>query len=120
MITNQEIFDVAWQAFVVEGRPASTMENGDCMYRGPAGQRCAIGLCIHDDQYNPDMEMQSPLDLDGHFGLEFESPCFAAHAQSDLHDAIQDQLGRPERNDVVRNLYLEFAQRWDLEVPETA
>ena len=125
MITNQEIFDKAWQAFVVEQRPASVGQPDDgvglslsCLYRGPDGSRCAIGLCIPDDLYDPCMERQGPQDLHCDFDIEFEDTNFATAAQEVLHDEIHTHLGKPEEAEFIRERYLEFARDWDLEVPE--
>ena len=125
MITNQEIFDKAWQAFVVEQRPASVCYDSDgdldsCLYRDPNGNRCAIGLCIPDDQYDPGIERRCPHDLHYDFDIEFEDVEFAKTAQEALHDCITEQLGKPEEAEFVRERYLEFARDWDLEVPEEA
>ena len=58
-ITLQQVFNRAWQAFIVEGKPPAT-KNGQCTYRfsrigdkGPAVRecsKCAIGLALADDQ----------------------------------------------------------------------
>lgn len=126
MITNQEIFDAAWQAFVVEQRPASRKFSKDinkyeCQYRDPDGNRCAVGLCIPDADYSPRMEMCGPLDLENGFdNIEFESVKFAEEAQSDLHDEMMDFLGEPGYRADIRQNYLAFAERWGLEIPEVA
>ena len=49
--TQQEAFDIVWQAFVVEGRPQSVGTRGRCFYRGPNGARCAVGLLMPDELY---------------------------------------------------------------------
>jgi len=124
MITNQEIFDKAWQAFVVEQRPASVRCDSytgvfdTCLYRSPDNSRCAIGLCIPDNQYDLDMETLGPLELKEHFNIEFEDIKFAEAAQETLHDEIWRHLGEPKDAEFVRERYLEFARDWDLEVPE--
>ena len=50
-ITLQQIFDAAWQAFIVEEKPPSmlsTSPDSGCAYRGQGGARCAVGLCLPD------------------------------------------------------------------------
>ena len=51
-ITPQNVFNAAWQAFIVEGRGPSIhsgrMIFGDstCVYLNENGDKCAVGLCI--------------------------------------------------------------------------
>lgn len=60
----QEIFDRVWTHFVVERAPRSVARPEDCdgiaaaecRYRGPDGQRCAVGLLIPDAEYGAWME----------------------------------------------------------------
>lgn len=123
-IANQEIFNRAWQAFIVEGRPPSTgAVNNDpsspprCQYRAEGGRRCAIGLCIPDEMYDPGMEGHAVPLMAETFGIRFESVLFADEAQSELHDDVIGLLGREEDADALRNIYLDFARYWGLEVP---
>lgn len=60
---RQETFDRVWNHFIRDGAPRSVAElAGDvtnmCMYRGPGGSRCAVGLFIPDDEYSPLFEGQ--------------------------------------------------------------
>jgi len=56
-ITNQEIFDKVWNHFVVNKGPASfNNESGMCKYRGDNGAKCAVGLFIPDEDYDPKIE----------------------------------------------------------------
>jgi hypothetical protein len=55
-MTAQEIFDRVWTHFVVEWNPRSMDEDGDCVYRGPDGARCAVGVFIPDAEYRDDFE----------------------------------------------------------------
>ncbi len=63
-LTLQNVFDRAWKWFVVEGHPQS-IEKGStsCLYRGPKGAKCAIGICIPDKMYNKEMEGEAVDDL---------------------------------------------------------
>jgi hypothetical protein len=45
----QDIFNAAWQAFIVEDRPPGLTDKGDCAYRTDDGRACAVGLCLPDD-----------------------------------------------------------------------
>lgn len=57
-MTNQEIFNKIWQHFVVEKNPRSMRENL-CVYRGFGGAKCAVGILIPDELYDPRFEKQS-------------------------------------------------------------
>ncbi len=44
-ITLQKIFDLAWQAFIIEDQPPS-LGNIACLYEDSRGNRCAVGLAL--------------------------------------------------------------------------
>lgn len=51
-LTLQEVFNNAWNAFVVEKSPPSVRnKETNCLYRGPNGLKCAIGVSIPDEIY---------------------------------------------------------------------
>lgn len=61
--TLQPIFDKIWQEFVVDGRKRAAIGEGleeTCVYRGNhdahSDTRCAIGVCIPNNMYDPDLE----------------------------------------------------------------
>lgn len=55
-MTNQEIFDKVWQHFVVNHNPFSRDEDC-CLYRGPNGAACSVGIFIPDRLYDPELEV---------------------------------------------------------------
>jgi hypothetical protein len=62
-LTNQEAFNEVWNWFVVEKHPKSVGEPGsryvlgnDCKYRGPNGNKCAIGVLIPDELYDEEWD----------------------------------------------------------------
>lgn len=112
-ITNQEIFNKAWQAFIVEKRELSH-DAGDCLYRGYDGQRCAIGLCIPDDYYHPEMEGLNVDELEESFDIRFENPEFAMTAQLQLHDRYIEDTNI----DNMREDYIDLAKEYGLDIPE--
>ena len=58
-LTEQGMFNKVWEHFVTNRAPLSmNVEEDLCMYRGPKGTRCAVGVCIPDDLYNYGMEGQ--------------------------------------------------------------
>jgi hypothetical protein len=46
-ISLQDIFNAAWQAFIVEDKPPAADEHG-CNYLSKTGNKCAVGLCLPD------------------------------------------------------------------------
>jgi hypothetical protein len=56
MKTKQELFDAVVDGFCAQGWRRSIDENGACVYRGPNGTKCAIGILIPNDVYSVRME----------------------------------------------------------------
>lgn len=54
----QEVFDIVVNHLFTQGRPAYDGVQG-CMYRAPDGLRCAVGVLIPDDLYDPEFETNS-------------------------------------------------------------
>ena len=52
----QEVFDLVTKHLFAQGRPAYDGNRG-CMYRTHDGLRCAVGVLIPDDLYDPAFEM---------------------------------------------------------------
>lgn len=56
-MTTQEAAEKIWDHFIVNEGPPSVVAYGDqCLYRGPGGAKCAVGVLIPDDLYDPEME----------------------------------------------------------------
>jgi hypothetical protein len=64
-MTPQEIFDTVARHLFTQGHRASIQLDDDpesegagfdCRYRGPGGTKCAVGILIPDDAYDPRME----------------------------------------------------------------
>jgi hypothetical protein len=51
----QEVFDLVVEHLFTQGRPAYDGISG-CMYRAAGGLRCAVGVLIPDDLYDPAFE----------------------------------------------------------------
>lgn len=62
-MNNQEFFDAVVKALVKQGVPSYSSEDESCMYRGPNGVKCAIGLLIPDEEYNDNPVEEIPVDL---------------------------------------------------------
>ena len=51
----QEVFDIVVNHLVTQRRPAYN-DIRNCVYRAPDGLRCAVGVLIPDDLYDPEFE----------------------------------------------------------------
>lgn len=108
-MNKQEVFDRVWNHFVVEGNPLSISRDieGSCLYRGPDGTKCAVGLLIPDELYSPDMEGNSVcgliddfankslakvLDVENKDDISFLARLQSAHDLADDVDPIEDRL----------------------------
>lgn len=54
--TLQEVFDVVATHLLTQNKKAQHEETGECMYRTCDGLRCAVGVLIPDELYDPNME----------------------------------------------------------------
>jgi len=55
-MTRQEYFDLCKKS-AVDGTFPSILNNVEgCVYRGPEGKRCIVGLLIPEDKYDPGIE----------------------------------------------------------------
>ena len=58
--SDQEVYDAAYEALIQQGLPSVDIK-GNCVYRNN-GYRCAVGLFIPDDVYDPSMENEGDLE----------------------------------------------------------
>jgi hypothetical protein len=117
--TNQEIFDTAWQWFVVEKNPASHLPTGQCKYRGPNGKKCAFGIFIADEDYCIDMEEKlagSVMNRAGLFSYKGYSDLFCSLQSA--HDNASCYEGDAFTADVKHRL-VDIASSLHLSVPRS-
>lgn len=55
-MTNQELFDKVVREILSQGRPSTGRSGLNCQYRGHDGARCAAGVLIRDEYYDPKIE----------------------------------------------------------------
>lgn len=126
-ISLQDIFDAAWQAFIVEGRPPAH-DGYSCQYLTFDGRRCAVGLVLPDKP--------SPDELDGDFSsivsefpewfdeeiqeLNNTDPNQLNRFQQDLHDSLIANEDWTHPVNVRRDWYLKVAKSYNLKLPEGA
>ena len=130
-ITAQMIFDAAWQAFIIEGKPPAQEQVNElqtdwaCRYRTRDGRKCAIGLCIPDGH----SYQTSNISLTGLIGEDWhaETPLFDEEffRNDELRESIQGYLHdrnakngawlySPER---LEEIYRNFAKDFKLTIP---
>jgi len=67
-LTAQTIFDTVVDHLFTQGRPA-VAGNGFCAYRGANGAKCAVGILIPDDLYDPKMDNMDNADDGNGYGV---------------------------------------------------
>lgn len=55
-MTTQEAYEAIREYFSRPDAVLARDEYGDCLYRTPEGNKCAVGCLIPDEVYTPDME----------------------------------------------------------------
>lgn len=110
-MNNQEAFDLMVAHLIAQGKPAVS-PYGHCVYRGPDGTKCAVGILIPDDVYHPDMEGDNPHHL---IGVDFGDVDlrFLSEAQSVLHDQPAEDI----KGDFMENMKTgarDLAMMWNL------
>ncbi len=57
-MNNQLLFDRVTNHLLTQRQCSEG--DGSCLYRGPNGLKCAVGVLIEDEYYDPEMETNSP------------------------------------------------------------
>lgn len=122
-MTNQEAFNKVWDHFVVKKNGPSVDGSGTCKYRGRNGTKCAIGVLIPDEAYEPQMD---------YGGLKLERiismyPKFREALKGVGRDflcdlqATHDMFTRGRRilqfHTLIRAELQQVAKRWNLAIP---
>lgn len=100
----QEIFNRTIAHIISMSGPCVRSEDGQCMYRGKGGAKCAAGFWVPDDRWVPDMEGQVILSYANCLSDEA-----APHArligdlQHDVHDSASswDRAMTPDGSSYV-------------------
>ncbi len=94
-MTKQEIFDKVKAHLLAQGKRAVNGD-GNCMYRGMDGTKCAVGCLIPDELYTPLLENHSAYGICSPSNPDSEQPEYlqAAARVRDLlglnHDELED------------------------------
>lgn len=107
--TRQTMFNTAVRGLAAQGRKSERAE-GACLYRGPNGTKCAIGMLIADEDYRPVFEGCNPLanEIRKAAGIRPEDTLFACELQSQLHDDLN--IIKTDLPDAAA----QFAKKWGL------
>lgn len=121
--TAQQVFDIVLTGLRAQGK-ASVDPDGDCMYRGIGGCKCAAGMLIPDDVYDPKMEtVSAPMVIGRYAALAHLYP------HSRLIDALQyahDQhlnskginAWETEMRDIARRYGLQYTRSASVPLPD--
>jgi hypothetical protein len=67
--TLQEVFNIV-STHLLKQNKRSVNATNNCMYRGPDGMKCAAGVLIPDEEYNPHLERKNWTTLVGNYVVE--------------------------------------------------
>lgn len=97
-LNRQRAFDIALAGLRQQGRKCTTAE-GDCVYRGPDGLKCGVGMLIPDKRYVPELEGKAAFNeaVLRAAGLDNRQRQFLDDLQNELHDALGPRLGGLEK-----------------------
>lgn len=129
MITLQDIFNAAWQAFIVEHKKPAFNDGGLCLYETDDGRRCAVGLVLTDDMLKRVHEWEKITNVIPTFAAlrrdvlpgEFD-PSLDSIFSRDIDDpqyVLHDQFyrgGWPTQN-TLEERYRLYAKRMSLTIP---
>lgn len=120
-MTRQEAFNVVWRSFVIEKAPPSLDHESYCVYRGPNGEKCAVGLLIPDDLYRMEFEgksLRSIVCLDSTLRKMFSGDTLQLLLDmQSAHDDNCDLMGG-EFNSAMKRDLMEIWDYFGLEIPE--
>lgn len=129
MISLQQIFDAAWEEFIVKDNPPAVeydedTESYECRYLTKDGRKCAVGLCLPDGLDTKCKTMNDELTLVGLIDKYPELFMFADFQafgfQGELHDNyVNKQTGKWKYSKEKRKEeYVRIAKKYGLEIPE--
>jgi hypothetical protein len=118
-VTNQEIFNIVWDWFIVQEKPQSHVIGTGCAYRGGCGEKCAVGVLLKDEYYERALEGRRVTSRDVLEALEKSIGDFSINFVSVLqsvHDNYSIESGSTFLEYITRRL-TQIASQYELEVP---
>ena len=73
-MTDQQVFDSVYEHMVKQGKRSVSVVDGECMYRGPDGLKCAVGALIPDDIYEPEMDQPTSAIGTSFYSINYRFP----------------------------------------------
>jgi hypothetical protein len=135
-ITLQKIFDLAWQAFIVEGKSPGNEKGCLCEYLTASGRKCAIGLALPDGHPAQKSDLTFPVLVNEFPELfddeihEIQKDAHKSNLDDDdvddhplakfqfiLHDAYADYGIWKISANGLKEIYIKIAEQYDLSVP---
>jgi hypothetical protein len=121
MSKQQNAFETMWNHFVVNKGPLSVLnstKSSVCVYRGPFGAKCAIGLLIPDALFRAEFEgkvmMYLPDDIKGYL---YQETGFTLTQLTQLQECHDDASRGPEFHPEIEQALRTFAVEHGLTVP---
>lgn len=117
MITTQQIFDAAWQKFIIEDAPPASNPNGGCSYLTSDGRKCAVGLCLPDGHKAQESGLFMNELVDNYPEL------FDPHIETDIQNLLHDYLVNTNNGEWLyplkkrMEIYLRVAEQFNLAIP---
>lgn len=103
--TKQETFDMICEGLKAQGWRKSGRQDS-CKYRGPRGLKCAVGVLLADDEYDPlSDDTQHPWGIDKIVRL---SPSLQTH-DINLLDAAQGEHDSSKRPSHMKSMFRQLA-----------
>jgi len=109
-LTKQDIFNIAANGLLKQGK--TSKNSSSCMYRGPNGLKCAIGMLIPDELYEEGFEGKS-ASSSGVIKALVEAGVPYTVGYKDFLDNLQDVHDDHQTGDWEREL-VNFAHHYDL------
>lgn len=114
----QEIYDVSVTGLASQGFQNSYAEDGTCAYRGTNGRKCAIGWCIPDDKYSPEIELKSIATILGDPKLKMVLAHFPYHVHVETLRELQMCHDLSYTTEGMRIALYDFGRKHRLQIPE--
>lgn len=122
-MNKQQIFNKVWNHFIVEDNGPSILSNEDgrarCSYRSPDGNKCAAGVIISDDDYDPEMEGIRVMQLVEKFNVPdyMTKHAYFIDLLQQSHDNIAQGPLEEFRDKMKKNM-IYVANTYELTVPD--
>lgn len=127
-ISLQDIFNAAWNAFIIKKEPPGVTKNTfysySCKYLTPDGRKCAVGLCLPDGHISQNSELAfdnlvhiyPELFTDEVRSIDDD---LLVNFQTMLHDYLIDKKTGEWKNSLEerQKIYLDTAKKYKLTIP---